>query len=255
MRFSSFARAGLLCVLVAAGCFSCRSTPSGAHALPQTPLNVAVVTGGHGYDQDQFLTAFDRVAPARIEVMAHPQFARKLEEGFSRDYDAVVLYNFDRRLTDAQRQGFLDLLEKGTGLVALHHGVAAYPKWPEYPEIIGVKYFLEPGEWRGKEYARCQWKHDVEMPVHVAAEDHPVTRGLEDFTIHDETYKGQWFDPDATVLLTTDRETSDRVVAQAKRYGETRTVYLQLGHGARAYNNGNFQEVLARAVRWTAGAE
>jgi ribosomal subunit interface protein len=42
----------------------------------------------------------------------------------------------------------------------------------------------------------------IDIKVEVA--DHPITMGVKDFTLHDETYKGMWFSPDITVLMKTE---------------------------------------------------
>jgi len=84
---------------------------------------------------------------------------------------------------------------------------------------------------------RSKWLHDVTFPVRVADRNHPVTRGIADFEIHDETYI--LFDVHAgvTVLLTTDAPTSQPTLAWAKTYEAARVVYLQLGHDHLAYEN------------------
>ena len=45
------------------------------------------------------------------------------------------------------------------------------------------------------------YKHAQDMNVKVALQ-HPVTAGVLDMRIHDETYKGMWISPDAKVLMT-----------------------------------------------------
>ena len=79
------------------------------------------------------------------------------------------------------------------------------------------------------------------------------TAGLKDFTIHDETYKGYDVPPGVQVLLTTDEPTSSRELAWAKTYEKARVVFLQLGHDHFAYEDADFQKLLANANRWTAG--
>jgi type 1 glutamine amidotransferase len=77
---------------------------------------------------------------------------------------------------------------------------------------------------------------------------------MKDFVIHDETYKGQWFDPSAKVLLTTSEGTSDKVVAIAKTYRKSRVVTIQLGHGPN-YDDANYRKVVSEAIRWTAAGQ
>jgi type 1 glutamine amidotransferase len=37
------------------------------------------------------------------------------------------------------------------------------------------------------------------------------------------------------------------------KYGNARTCYIEVGHGAAAMTNKEYRELIARAVRWTAG--
>ncbi|MCX7825935.1 MAG: ThuA domain-containing protein, partial [Verrucomicrobiae bacterium] len=100
-----------------------------------------------------------------------------------------------------------------------------------------------------------QWKHDVKFKVHIAGPKHPVTRGLKDFEIHDETYKGYDVRPDVQPLLTTDEPLSAPIIGWAKTYEKARVVYIQLGHDHFAYENPNFQKLVAQAIAWVAGKE
>jgi hypothetical protein len=84
----------------------------------------------------------------------------------------------------------------------------------------------------------------------VADPNHPVTRGLSDFTILDETYGGFEVKPGSHILLTTEEPTSTRNIAWVKEYGRSRVVYIQLGHDHHAYENPNFRKLLAQAIRW-----
>ena len=48
---------------------------------------------------------------------------------------------------------------------------------------------------RGTEKPASTYKHDVDFKVHVEDPNHPVTHGIKDFAIHDETYgkiDGAW---------------------------------------------------------------
>ncbi len=145
-------------------------------------------------------------------------------------------------------------LKEGKGLVVLHHAIATYPAWPEYWNIIGARYYLAATNINGVAKPRSAFKHDVDFKVHVADTRHPVTRGVKDFDIHDETYK--WFDvaKECHPLLTTDEPESNKVIGWAKTYERARVVCIQLGHDHFAYENPNYQQLVRQAIRWTAQA-
>jgi hypothetical protein len=61
-----------------------------------------------------------------------------------RDYDAIALYDLWQEITDEQKQGMVRWLrDEGKGLLAIHHSIANYQHWDEYPRIIGARYFLQ----------------------------------------------------------------------------------------------------------------
>ncbi len=64
----------------------------------------------------------------------------------------------------------------------------------------------------------------MDMNIKVADREHPITKDLSDFTIHDETYKGNWFAKDNHVLLTTDHPKNDSTVCWIRPSGEPRRV-------------------------------
>ncbi len=244
------------CCLAAAGDSAPAERP--AKAKDAGTLRVAVLTGGHGYDKKKFPAAFAGHADLDVTILEGPKEgggapARLLEDPNAVPYDVLVLYNFRRKLSKPQRASFLELLDRGTGLVVLHHAIVAYPNWPQWEKIIGAKYYLAPTERDGVKYARSVWKHGVEIPVTVADPNHPITRGMKDFTITDETYgKWTWF-PGSTVLLTTDHPRNEKQLAWAKTYRKARVVYIQLGHGPHAFSDENYRKIVARSIRWTAG--
>ena len=212
---------------------------------------VALITGGHKFDEPAFTKMFDALPNIAYERLHLEKDAPFLDDISNFPYDVVVLYNMHPTITEAQQRNFLQLLEAGKGLVVLHHAMVAYRTWPEFAKIAGCKYFQKPEEFGGKQWEKSYYKHDVEMTIKVAKE-HPITAGLKDFEITDESYGGCWFAKDNKVLLTTDEPTSDGVIAYTRRYANARVATIQLGHDAQAYNNGNFQKLLAQAIHWTA---
>jgi hypothetical protein len=133
--------------------------------------------------------------------------------------------------------------------VALHHAIAGRTGWRWWwEEVIGGRYLTTPEEGR----PASTYQHDVELQVAVVAE-HPVTSGIADFRILDETYKGMWISPGNTVLLSTDAPTSDGPVAWVSPYPKARVVFIQLGHGREAHLHPTFRRLVRNAVRWAAG--
>ena len=95
----------------------------------------------------------------------------------------------------------------------------------------------------------------MRFKIQIADRNHPVTLGVTDFEMHDETYK--WFDvaPDSHPLLITDEPESNRIIAWTRTYEAARVIYLQSGHDHFAYENPNYQRLLQQAIRWAARNE
>jgi len=67
----------------------------------------------------------------------------------------------------------------------------------DYEKIIGGKY-PEKTASTARLTPQVGYQHDVEIPVTIVARDHPITTGLQNFSIHDEIYWGYTVRPDIT---------------------------------------------------------
>lgn len=215
-------------------------------------IRVLVVTGGHGYETNQFLTMFKELPGITFESVAHPQAHDWLKPEAAKQWDVLVTYDMWQDITDEAKANFVNRLKEGKGLVALHHSLASYQAWDQYARIIGGKYHLEKYTRNGVERPGSTYRHDVHFKLHVADPNHPVTRGLSDFEIHDETYGKLEIRPRVHALLTTTEPTSSPTVAWAKRFQGTRVVTIQLGHDHTAYENPNYRRLLNQAIQWVA---
>ncbi len=215
-------------------------------------VRVLVVTGGHGFETNEFFAMFKEMPGIAFEAVQHPDAQAKFSAEAARNYDVIVLYDMWQKIDAAGQRDFLARVKEGKGLVALHHAIANYQEWPDYARLIGARYYLKPEVVDGVQKAQSIYKHDVDLKVRVADPDHPVTRGVKDFAINDETYKLFDVDPKAHVLLTTDEPTSEPKIGWAREDGPSRVVYIQLGHGARAYQSPEYRQILRQAILWTA---
>jgi type 1 glutamine amidotransferase len=217
-------------------------------------IRVLVVTGGHDFEAEPFFALFDSIPDVEFERTSYPDAAGLLKPELANDYDVIVFYDmWVPGITPAQQESFVALLERGIGVVALHHTLAAHQQWPEYAKIIGGKYHLNDRVVGGKSVPKSGFLHDQDIAVDPAAGDHPITRGLKRFEIHDEAYNHYEVDPQATVLLTTEHPASDTELAWVKTYRHSRVFYLQLGHDRRAYEDPNYRLLVSRGIRWAAG--
>ena len=222
-------------------------------AAPAGKINVLVITGGHPYDQKNFFKLFEGypdIAYTHVDLKAGGEAFDSVDDW---RYDVIVLYNFNQKIDEKQQANFLKLMDKGVGLLVLHHANGAYNNWPEFWNIAGVTYHFKPYEEGGKKMERSGFKGNVAFKVHVADPDHPITKGLKDYDITDETYCRTTISPDVHQLLTTEEPSSDKCVGWVKTYRKSNVCYLQSGHGLSAYENPNVRTTVVRAIRWVAG--
>ncbi len=222
---------------------------------PEAPdkIRAVVLTGGHGFEHDPFFELFKGYPDIEYVEAVQKDHSEIFENTSKWDYDVIVMYNMTQNISAKRRKNFLALLNRGIGLVALHHSMGSFQSWPEYRRIIGAKYYLNPTEEDGVKKERSTYKHDLDMNVHIADAKHPITRNMDDFTIHDEGYKKCGFEKDNRVLLTTDHRTSDKTIGWVRKYGRAKVCTIQLGHDSKAYANENYRKLIARSIRWAAG--
>ncbi len=216
-------------------------------------IHVAVVVGGHGGDK-----AFFDLFEGHGDIICTPVHLANDSEIFEDiagwPYDVIVLYNLSSRISEKRRANFVQLMERGLGVVTLHHAFSSYQDWPEFSKIVGGRSFLSPTEVNGKKI-RTGEKSGNRYMIHVADKDHPVTKGVSDFELIDETYFNYHVEPDSVPLLTTDISSSDKVVGWAHTYRKGRAVYVQAGHGPTIFqpeheSNTQYRRLLAQAIRW-----
>lgn len=202
-------------------------------------MKIAIVTGDHGFEEDKFDAVF--------ENMDGIEFVREDLSVFVDDpdrnkYEAVVFYNFHQQNPDQKTaEVILSLADNGQGLVILHHAILAFPKWEAFADLCGIQergfgFFI--GE---------------KIPVHVADNDHPITVGIKDWEMTDETYTMNSPGEDSRVLLTVDHPKSMEVIGWVRKYRNSRVFCFQSGHDNDTYSVQQFQEVLSRGINWAAG--
>ncbi|MHC4842576.1 MAG: ThuA domain-containing protein [Planctomycetota bacterium] len=235
---------GLIC--------SCSSLQQST-AKQQEKTKVAVVTGGHDFEEEPFFAIFESCSNIEYTNI-HLQNDSEIFEDISNwDYNVIVLYNMTQEISPQRQDNFVKLLNQGVGLVAMHHSNGAFQKWPEYRKIIGTRYYLEKMEEYGVVCEQSNFNEGLDLAIQVEDQDHPITKGISDFSIHDEAYKNCFFEKDNHILLTTEHPDSDRPVCWVREYDGARVCYIQLGHGPEAYANDNYRLLVTRAVSWSAG--
>ncbi|NUQ01981.1 MAG: ThuA domain-containing protein [Armatimonadetes bacterium] len=214
------------------------------------PPKVAVVTGGHAFDVMGFYALWRALAPA---VDAYPQhlddFCAASAEARAA-YDVVLFYTMLRdNPTDEgmpwyagrQLSALDELGRRPQGIVILHHALLGYPDWAPWREITGLSN-LSFGYHIGETVTSV-----------IADPDHPITRGLDNWTMVDETYTTADAGPGNHLLVTYDHPRSLRTIAWTRTWRESRVFCYQAGHDDRAWSHPSFRALLRQGICWTAG--
>jgi hypothetical protein len=129
-------------------------------------------------------------------------------------------------------------------LLALHAASNTLEDLDEWPEWVG-------GRWDRK---RSMHPPIGSARVDVTDRSHPITAGLEPFTLHDERYCHLDRYPGSHVLLHHEHEGGQHPLVWVVERDETRTVYDALGHDVRSFASAERVDLLRREVRWLLAA-
>lgn len=247
-----------LCATILGGLLTVCLVASWAHAESMGSeqggkIRVLLTYGGHGFEEKPFFEMFDNMEGIEYKAIKLPDQADMLNPKAAEDFDVLVMYDMVPAISEKQQEAFVALLKKGIGVVSLHHNMGAHRNWDEFRKIIGGKFILEDCVIDGQQYKKSGWAHGQDYKVIIADPNHPITRGLKDFTIHDETYKDYYTAPNVHVILKTDCPTNDPEIGWVHKYGESRIFYLMLGHDSLAWKNPNYPVLLKRGIEWAAG--
>jgi type 1 glutamine amidotransferase len=226
---------------------------SGAFFPSNKNIRVLVVTGGHSYNKETFNEMLNSLGSNYIyQVVEFPAAYEMFNPENRGKYDLMLFYHMWQKITPDQQRVFADCIKSGKPVIALHHSICAFDEWEEYWHILGGKYFHKPTVVDGKEYAACSYIHDMHFTANISVNKHPVTKGVKDFELYDETYKGYWVDPSGKVLITTIEESSTPVIGWTKKYGKAKIVVLQSGHDTPTFQNTAFRQILKQSIEWAA---
>lgn len=219
--------------------------PFAGKCLAQSEQKILIITGGHDFEREAFFKIFKEMPGVEYQELVQPEANGLWDSTLMDQFDVFLFYDMFQEIDDRQKAAFIQLLEKGKGLVFLHHSLASYQAWDEFERIIGGRYVES-----GPDQERSSYQHDVEIPVQIADHMHPITTGVTDFLIHDEVYGNFRVLPTVHPLLRTTHPESSELIGWTNRYGNSRIVYIQLGHDHYAYENPNYRRLLKQAIDW-----
>lgn len=159
-----------------------------------------------------------------------------------RPYELCISYTDSWKTAPAAEEaaGLLQFVAGGGGLLAIHNGISLQAS-PELCQLIGAKFTGHPPY--------------TSLPFHKTDSEHPLSKGLEAFTMDEEPYRFE-LDPHAglDLLLTYTHEDQEWPAAWARRFGLGRVVYLAPGHHLPSFLDEAYSSWVASAALWAAGS-
>jgi len=189
------------------------------------------------------LAAWLAAEGAQVELEASADLDKliSLPDG---QYAAVVINTTSQPddLTPAREKGLLSFVANGGGLVGIHAAAVSFRNSHAYVNMLNGEFQTHPPL--------------QEFPVAIQEHNHYLTVRMPDFSITDEIYHLQNFDPHkCTVLATTHWQGKQIPLVYVREHGKGRVAYIALGHGEQAWRHPDFTKLVLRAMRWSTGAE
>jgi type 1 glutamine amidotransferase len=151
--------------------------------------------------------------------------------------DALLVYTTGGKLEPEPAAAFLEFVKAGGGVVGIHCAADSFKENPEYIETLGGAFITHPPQ--------------LDVQVEFVDREHPITQGLEDFTLRDELYILD-YDPARvhTLAVTYSHEGKLQPVAWTREEGQGRIFYLSLGHHEASFVDERFRALLKRGLQW-----
>lgn len=251
-------------------------------------INALLVTKGHAFQEIPFFSMIDDLGTWDKDVIInwkhvkHPKALAAFEPEQTDKYDVIVFYDMPGviytkepeepfKYTDPPaefKKNFMDLVEKGKGMVFIHHAIGGWPTWEAYAELIGGKFQFTSGLVGGKNYPGSGYRFYMPQTISVLDTSHPIVEGLgTEIKLRDEVYLYPVLEDDVVPLLKSDfnfvsenfsnggvgfkeHPQGSNLVGWVRASGKSPIAYLQPGHGPQIYKDENYRSLIVNAIKW-----
>ncbi|MGK9369764.1 ThuA domain-containing protein [Melioribacter sp. Ez-97] len=217
--------------------------------LAQSKTNLLIVTGGKAVDSS-FYEIFKENENINYQAVAKPEAFDYFDDDSLSNYDVILFYDTYQEINSEQKEALLSIFEKGIGVLFLHHAIVAHQEWDEFKKITGARYHYNPYLFGGLKFGPSTYKHDQDFEVIILDKNHPVTKGMENFPVHDEIYINIEYAEGNNNLLGADNCESAKYLGWTRQYKNSGVVTLLLGHDIHVYKNENFRKLVSNSIEW-----
>ena len=140
-------------------------------------------------------------------------------------------------MTLEQIRGLRRWVQAGGGLLAAHCATVLGDSDPEMGKLMGGVFVSHPPQFA--------------FAVYPMAAEHPITAGIEAFSVHDEFYIEQLVAPVDIHMTAIDRGTA-YPMAWSKSEGQGRVAHIAMGHSELVWNLPAYRHLMLQALEWVA---
>ena len=167
-----------------------------------------------------------------------------------KNYDVLMLEQVqvqEGNPPDFVKEGIVQFLKNGGGLVVSHFAVANMQNWRDSIHILGSMWVNGKSTHNPKHLFRLDMKD----------EGHPIVEGVKPFTTNDELYFNLLMRPDMHVIMTANEELFGQTISEPMLMTyyvyNARCVYFALGHDKESCSPVQFRKILVQSIEWAAG--
>ena len=215
-----------------------------AGSVGADPIRVYFFRGGGYHDWQHNVPILKKVleADGAFAVTMNDGDYKLMNHQGLEQFDVVAVYATGMPLAGigGAEDALTEFVQDGGGLVGIHSASDCFGDSDRYWQMLGSRFRMH-----GEGYIRIAFDQV----------DHPILKKMKEFSTYDETYVHSYhpkFKPNSLMRLIFKGE-DQRSMGWAHQQGRGRVFYTALGHGAETWNNPHFQQLITRALYWTAG--
>jgi len=171
-------------------------------------------------------------------VFRRVQSLEALAEFPSDEFDGIVLYMHQERVSIPALDRLEEFVREGGGLLALHSASASFKEQPGYFDILGGRFV----------------DHGPVEPFLVRPT--PVAEGIfgevDAFSVRDELYRHE-FEPENAIHFYTMVDGEREPVVWTRRFGAGRVCYCSLGHTGGSMRHPAVRRIVRQGLVWACG--
>jgi putative membrane-bound dehydrogenase-like protein len=217
------------------------ATPPARGDDPAGPRRVKVLfLGDHGHHEplERARQAYSPLGRHGIDVVYTDQVTDLNPTTLGR-YDVLLLYANIEKIAPDQEKALLDFVEQGHGYAVIHCGSYCFLNSPKLTAVTGARF---------KSHNTGVFRETI------ADGDHPIEKGLKPIESWDETYVHEMHNDEGRHILGYRVEGDHKEpYTWTRTQGKGRVFYTAWGHDQRTWGNEDFQALLERGIRWSAG--